>query len=399
MNRVLSIAFCALVLGVGVAEAKDRSFADDVAFLKKHSGVIVLKGESGAAVAVVPKYQCRVMTSAADAAKGEGFGWINYDFIQKGKLVPHINVFGGEDRFWLGPEGGQYSIFFKDRSEFDLDHWQTPAPIDSEAYKVVKQSSNSVTAVHNFNLTNYSGSQFKVGVTRTISMLSMADAKKDLGIGDVTGVKCVAFASTNTVTNRGSNTWDQLSGMLSIWILGMYKPSDQTNIVLPFNSSADGPIVNDTYFGKVPADRLKTTADHIFFKGDGKYRSKIGLPPARAMGVVGSYDVGRNLLTIVTHTFDKSATDYVNSMWELQDKPFSGDVLNSYNDGPPKPGAKPLGPFYELETSSPALNLEAGGSHTHVSKTYHFTGSREQLDMISKKVLGIDLDDVASAFK
>jgi hypothetical protein len=26
--------------------------------------------------------------------------------------VPHINVFGGEDRFWLGPEGGQFSIFF-----------------------------------------------------------------------------------------------------------------------------------------------------------------------------------------------------------------------------------------------------------------------------------------------
>ena len=24
----------------------------------------------------------------------------------------HVNVFGGEDRFWLGPEGGQYSIFF-----------------------------------------------------------------------------------------------------------------------------------------------------------------------------------------------------------------------------------------------------------------------------------------------
>ena len=24
---------------------------------------------------------------------------------------------------------------------------------------------------------------------------------------------------------------------------------------------------------------------------------------------------------------------------------FSGDAANSYNDGPPAPGAKPLGPF------------------------------------------------------
>lgn len=399
MNRSLSIAFCGLALGVGVAEAKDRSFAEDVAFLKKHSGVIVLKGEGGSAVAVVPKYQCRVMTSAADAAKGEGFGWINYDFIAKGKLVPHINVFGGEDRFWLGPEGGQYSIFFKDRSEFDLAHWQTPAPIDSEAYKVVKQTASSVTCTHKFNLVNYSGSKFKVGVERTVSMLSMNDAKKDLGIGDVTGVKCAAFATKNTVTNLGGGAWDQMTGMLSIWILGMYKPSDQTNIVLPFDADASGPIVNDTYFGKVPADRLKVTDNHIYFKGDGKYRSKIGLPPVRAKGVVGSYDASRNLLTIVTHTFDKSATEYVNSMWELQDKPFSGDVLNSYNDGPPKPGAKPLGPFYELETSSPALALAPKTSHTHVSKTFHFTGTREALDVISKKVLGVDLDDVVAAFK
>ena len=53
--------------------------------------------------------------------------------------------------------------------------------------------------------------------------------------------------------------------------------------------------------------------------------------------------------------FDRpaGARDYVNSMWEVQRDPFAGDVVNSYNDGPPAPAAKPLGPFYELETSSP----------------------------------------------
>ena len=37
-----------------------------------------------------------------------------------------MNVFGGEDRFWLGPEGGQFALYFKPGDPFDLDHWQVP---------------------------------------------------------------------------------------------------------------------------------------------------------------------------------------------------------------------------------------------------------------------------------
>ena len=25
---------------------------------------------------------------------------------------PHMNAYGGEDRIWLGPEGGMFSLFF-----------------------------------------------------------------------------------------------------------------------------------------------------------------------------------------------------------------------------------------------------------------------------------------------
>ena len=42
------------------------------------------------------------------------------DIIASGKTQPHINVYGGEDRFWLGPEGGQFSIFFAKDAKFDL---------------------------------------------------------------------------------------------------------------------------------------------------------------------------------------------------------------------------------------------------------------------------------------
>ena len=98
------------------------TFADDLAFLEKHTDVIVLSDKSGdSRLAVVPKMQGRIMTSSANGPLGLSFGWINRDLIASGKIAEHINVFGGEDRFWLGPEGGQFSIFFKKGVAFDLE--------------------------------------------------------------------------------------------------------------------------------------------------------------------------------------------------------------------------------------------------------------------------------------
>jgi hypothetical protein len=115
--------------------------------------------------------------------------------------------------------------------------------------------------------------------------------------------------------------------------------------------------------------------------------------------VLGSYDAGSQVLTIVTYTKPEGATDYVNSMWELQEAPFAGDVINSYNDGPPEPGAKPLGPFYELETSSPAAALDPSKSLTHEHRTFHFQGTETDLDKIAQKLLGVSLAKIKSALK
>ena len=80
-----------------------------------------------AKVALVPAWQGRVMTSTMGGDTGPSFGWINRELIASGKILPHMNAFGGEDRFWLGPEGGQFSIFFAKGVPFDLEHWFTPA--------------------------------------------------------------------------------------------------------------------------------------------------------------------------------------------------------------------------------------------------------------------------------
>ena len=157
--------------------------------------------------------------------------------------------------------------------------------------------------------------------------------------------------------------------------------------------------MNDAYFGKVPADRLIVGPSAILFRGDGQFRSKIGLSPSRATPVAGSYDATGHVLTLVQYTRPAGATRYVNSMWAVQQNPYDGDVINSYNDGPPAPGAAPLGPFYELETSSPALGLAPGEEHVHVHRTIHLAGPEADLDAVARAVLKVSLAEIAGAFR
>jgi hypothetical protein len=157
--------------------------------------------------------------------------------------------------------------------------------------------------------------------------------------------------------------------------------------------------VNDTYFGKVPPDRLQVKDKALFFKGDGCFRSKIGVAPKRALPVLGSYDAANKVLTVVQYTKPEGVTDYVNSMWEMQKEPYAGDTVNSYNDGPPAPGAACLGPFYELETSSPAAALKPGDSLTHTHRTIHFEGPEADLDKLAKALLGVSLAEIQAAGK
>ena len=381
----------------------ELNFGQDVEFLKKHVNTIVLQDESGQSqVAVVPQYQGRVMTSSAAGGDGVSFGWLNYEHIQSGKTVPHINVYGGEERFWLGPEGGQFAIFFKPGASFDLADWQTPAAIDTEAFQLISSDPSHAVFQHQASFQNYSGSKFKVQIDRTVRLLTREQAADSLGV-KIDQLPFVGYRTENKITNVGDSHWRQDTGLLSIWLLGMFKPGPQTTVAIPYRSgpvSELGPVVNDSYFGKVPADRLKIEEDVVYFSGDGAYRSKIGISPRRSTEVCGSYDAERGVVTIVKFNLPESqTTEYVNSMWELQDDPYSGDVINSYNDGPPSPGAIALGPFYELETSSPALALSAGEAGQHDQETYHFMGDREQLDRLTTSILGVSLDQIGSALK
>ncbi len=389
--------------------AAPASFASDMAFLKEHTDVVLLKKDNSA-VAVVPSYQGRVMTSTFDTSSGPSFGWINRPVIQKGilsdeetkgKLEEHIYIFGGEERFWLGPEGGQYAIFFKPGAKFEFAQWTTPPVIDTEPFKLVKLSSDTAVFSHEAQITNFSGTTFSIGIGRTIRMLGAADAESNLGIKTGSEIRLAGYETDNQLTNRGKEAWTPEKGLLSIWILGMYNPSPKTTVAIPFKSGDEadlGPKVNDAYFGKIPAEYLKVGDDTVFLRGDGTRRGKIGINAKRSKGIAGSYDADGQVLTIVTYNVQASPNGYVNSMWEMQKEPYSGDVLNAYNDGSPEPGAPPLGPFFELETSSPAAALKPGETMKHVQRTYHFHGPEAQLEPLAVKLLGVGLEEIRSKF-
>jgi len=410
LTAVLAILAMAFISGCGQQRQEEgemkkggATFGGDVEFLQKHMEVIVLSDKAGQArVAVSPGLQGRVMTSSAAGAKGASFGWINRELIASGKKLEHFNPLGGEERFWMGPEGGQFSIYFAKGAAFDLAHWYVPAAIDTEPFEVASKGAESAQFHRKCELTNYSGTKFDVDIAREIRLLPPADAWKTLGVPEAAGVTMVAFESVNRITNAGKEAWKKDTGLLSIWILCMFNPSPTTTIVVPIKAGAEkdlGPAVNADYFGRVPPERLIVKENVVFFSADGKYRSKIGVNPKRCKPTLGSYDAAGKVLTLAQFTFDPSCTDYVNSMWKIQDDPFAGDVANSYNDGPPEPGKKPMGPFYEIESSSPAAALEPGKTLEHVHRTIHLQGPEKELDAIAQATLGVGLEEIKGAFK
>jgi len=391
------------VASLALAGCGSQTYLNDVNFLKRHTEVVVIAPDrtAYAQIAVCPQLQGRVMTSTASGPGGISYGWINRDLIASGEKRPHINAYGGEDRFWLGPEGGQFSLFFAKGDSQNLTNWQTPAAIDSEPFDVARKGVESVLLRKKMTLVNASGASFELEVQREIRALSTGDPGTKLGIAPSSYIRWVGYESRNKITNIGDREWKRDSGLVSAWILGMFSPSPATTVVVPYKIGPDekyGPVVNDAYFGKVPADRLKVAPGVIYFKGDGLQRGKIGVSPRRSLGVLGSYDADNETLTIIQFRQPKGAVEYVNSMWELQKEPYSGDALNSYNDGPASPGAAPLGPFYELESSSPAIALKPSLSYTHIHTTFHFQGPLEELDAIATRVLGVGLADITAAF-
>jgi len=356
---------------------------------------------SGGRILIVPSMQGRVMTSSCMGDDGAGYGWINHKFIESRTVNPQFNPYGGEERLWLGPEGGPFSVYFKQNAEQVFPNWKVPKEIDTEKFIIISKSKEYAEFTSSFSIVNASGTVFHIKINRSLKMLGKAAIEDSFGTNLGNSLKFVAYESVNTLQNTGNQKWDRNSGALSIWMLSMFNPSENGIVFIPFKSGNDelyGKIVTDDYFGKVPHDRLIVDTSAIFFKTDGKLRSKIGVSAERSRSFTAGYDPDTKTLTILWYQAPEKHSGYVNSVWGKQEDPFKGDAINSYNDGPVEDGSV-MGPFYEIESSSPAAFLAPDEKICHTQRIFHLTGSEQDLDEITSKLFGLSLNKITSVFK
>jgi hypothetical protein len=268
-----------------------------------------------------------------------------------------------------------------------------PAVIDTLTYDVVKEEKSKALFSKNASLTDYNGTVFDIKIERVISLLTKEVIQQKIKAMIPDNVHAAGYETENRIINTGTTNWKKEKGLLPVWLLGMFAPTPETVVIIPFHP---GPgtrnFITDNYFGAVPAERLQVRDSVLFFTCDGRYRSRIGLSPAIAKPVAGSFDFRNNVLTLVIPAIEKEGM-YVNSKWEIQAEPYKGDVINSYNDGPLQDGAQP-GPFYEIESSSPAKELKKGEKLEYRQVTCHLQGDYNALAAIVRQLLILELNEV-----
>ena len=222
------------------------------------------------------------MTSSFAGDGGASLGWINYDFITAGKHDPAFNNYGGEDRFWLGPEGGQYALWFKLEEKQIVKNWFTPSALNTGAFRVVSHDATRCRLARRVRVTNASKYTFDLDVERKARLLDLKQFEASFGAKAADEVRqkqapshpipYVGFETINTAKNIGPLAWEMTSGMVSIWTLGQFPSGDQTVIIVPYKPGSDkelGQVVQSDYFGPVPDDRLKITPSAVLFRAMG----------------------------------------------------------------------------------------------------------------------------------
>ena len=72
-------------------------------------------------------------------------------------------------------------------------------------------------------------------------------------------------------------------------------------------------------------------------------------------------------------------------------------MVNAYNDGPTETG-EVMGPFYEIETSSPAAFLQPGDELCHAQEVFHIQGPEQALAAVVRPLLSADLEKIKNLF-
>ncbi|MEM9987512.1 MAG: DUF6786 family protein, partial [Bacteroidota bacterium] len=320
--------------------------------------------------------------------QGYSHGWFNHTLIQK--TVPEVPAayIGGESRFWLGPEYGQFSVFFDPGAEQVEANQRAPHDLDWKRFELIDRDSLMVSYGGQMKVINAAGYEFDLKVMRRVKLLTSALIQEKLKLESLAEVAQVAFETETVVENYGNDPFDPDSGLIAIWELGCMHTSPENVVIIPLDSDSAAITEYFTPLGERGLIRDKT----LFYRADAEGINKIGILPADVRPLMGSYDPSRELLSVVTFSFYPQDSLYVNSLPENK-APYAGDVINIFN-GEVVPEINRDIPFFEFESSSSAGILHSGDQMYHRQSTYHFEGSPEALSPIAEAVFGLRLDQI-----
>ena len=377
-------------------------FSAVVEFLKDmgHQPVVLQGREGRRQVVCAPSLVGRVMTSTLNGSRGDALGRVGVNAIRKGPVDPVFNDFGGEERFWFGPEGSQFGLHFTSTDQ-TLANYRVQAGMSCQPYEILSAPTELgfVTMHSRMELINCFGTHFEVDVLRTVTILEYCPYT--LGYSD--RLDFVGFQSESLITNVGDKPIAWETGVLSAWTIGQQPNGRRCAIVLPFQIGSDaelGELIRRDYIahlcpgGHLPANRWRVGNDHVLIRTDGECRMKIGVGKRRARDRFGSIDLDECHLIINDFGFYREM-EYVAPYWrnlsprELVD----GEAISVYVDGPDETG-QPGGDFYELETLSPALCLLPKESFTHRNRVFHVRGELPMIGAVCQKFLGASLREV-----
>lgn len=396
---VLPIALLAAACGVMRENALKNesyqlwSFGQDLSFFSKYGVDTVILGEGESLVCVSPEWQGRVMTSTFSGIEGSSIGWINRPLIAFKKDDLQMSQAGGEDRFWIGPQAGEFSVFAQTSNLYSNDVRGAPDALSVEPWKLVSRTSTRARLEKEAKFENALGKVLSVKAEREVSVLNRANVGEILGLEIPESVSMVAYQSFNKLTNTGDAQWSEKTGMLNISVQSCFNANRSVNVFVPYERgelSKLGNIVSDDFYDSSTEGRLYIEESFIRFKTDGKSLSAIGVSQERSQGIVLSYDMHNNILTVVIYIRPSEKMRYLASSWR-RSMADNGDAVSVFNNGTRSQGSFGADAYYEISTHSPALSLSPGKSQFHIQRTFHFSGSEYDLGIIAYKLAGITM--------
>ncbi len=394
--RIL-LSNCVVALSVSTlfslpAITSAERYREDLDLLTDYTHVIELTDSTGEArIAVTPDFQGKVMTSTATGLDGISNGWIDRKQMRADDW-PNGGAYGGEDRLWIGPLGGQLSFYYQRIKPLSDQNWLVPAPLRTGSYDVTRVGKTHMHLQTELHLVNFQGTAFDLFIDRKLRIMEHAEAAGNLGV-NLDGLKVVAYEAANQLTNIGPEKWKKETGLCGLWSLGMYPGTDKGVGIIPMGKGTRRSDVDET-LTNLDKSHWEVRNGVVLYRADAKSWNKIGIPARLCGKVFGSYHTETGILTLIQYQFDPKQELYFNSTVSVQDNPYDGQPVQLYNNGPQDKPVADEATFYELESTGYMKELKPGETLSHWHRVYHVVGNEQEIDQVMRNLLGVSLGDV-----